>query len=199
MVEGWECRKGETPYEDLDGFIPIKSYPNPTRRQVDELEEENIRKTTLKYLASKPSRKTAPFDYPWLLALHKEMYGEVWRWAGSTKTQNTQIGLDKHEVQEALRTLAVDIVEWPNYFEPIEVAGRIHHRAVQIHPFKNGNGRWSRLLANIWLMQNGYPVTIWPSIVGESPVRDEYLIAVKEADNLNFGPLLEMHERYSES
>ena len=84
-------------------------------------------------------------------------------------------------------------------FEAIEVAARIHHCAVQIHPFKNGNGRWSRLLSNIWLKQNSQPLTMWPSIVGESPVRDEYLKAVKEADNLNFEPLLEMHRRYADS
>jgi fido (protein-threonine AMPylation protein) len=197
MAEGWETRPGETPYNDLEGFIPVKHYPNPTRQQVDELEEENIRIATLKYLGQKPSKKKAPFDYYWFLELHREMYGDVWEWAGTTKTQNTQIGLDKLEVQEALRVLAADIQEWPVYFEPLDVALRIHHQAVQIHPFKNGNGRWSRLLSNIWLRQNEQPLTEWPVIVGESPIRDEYLKALREADKLNFDPLRELHERYT--
>jgi len=196
-VKDWEYRSGETPYEDLDGFIPVKMFPNPARRQVDELEEENVRKATLKYLAAKPSEKTAPFDYSWMLGLHREMFGDVWEWAGKTRTQNTQIGMDKHEVPEALRTLAADIKEWPAHFGPLECAARLHHRAVQIHPFKNGNGRWSRLLANIWLKQNGQPLTEWPSIVGESPVRSDYLDAVKAADGMDFEPLLELHRRFT--
>lgn len=197
MVKDWEHRTGETPYDDLDGFKPSKLYPQPTRQHVDELEEENIRKATLKYLVTKPTRKTAPFDYYWLLELHKEMYSDVWEWAGKTRTQNTQIGIDKHEIGEALRTLAADIQEWPKHFDEIETAARLHHKAVQIHPFKNGNGRWSRLLSQIWQKQNGYPLTEWPSIVGESPIRNDYLHAVKEADNLNYAPLINLHKQFT--
>lgn len=195
-MQDWEYREGETPYEDLDGFVPTQRYPNPTRQQVDEFEEENIRKATLKYLAAKPSTTKAPFTYPWLLSLHEEMYGEVWEWAGSIRIQNTQIGLDKYQIPEALRALVSDIPKWPDFFKPIEIAARIHHRAVEIHPFKNGNGRWSRLLANIWLKQRGLGVIEWPSIVGERPIRAEYIQAIRLADGLDYDPLIEMHKRY---
>lgn len=46
-------------------------------------------------------------------------------------------------------------------FAVVEIAARIHHRAVQIHPFLNGNGRWSRMLVNIYLKQNGLQPTKW--------------------------------------
>lgn len=193
----WPVRAGETPYEDLDGFLVSDLYPEPTRQQVDALEEENIRKATLHYIASIPNRKMAPFDYYWFLQLHADMYGDVWDWAGKLRTQNTQIGYDKHLIGEALRTLAADIHEWPKHFEPIEIAARLHHQAVKIHPFKNGNGRWSRLLSNIWQRQNGYALTMWPSIVGESPVRQAYLEAVKAADNLNYEPLITLHQQFT--
>lgn len=45
----------------------------------------------------------------------------------------------------------------------IATAAEFHHRAVWVHPFEDGNGRWARLLANIWLMQHDQPVTIWPA------------------------------------
>lgn len=199
MTIEWDNREGETPYEDLDGFKLIDEYPYPTRQLVDELEEENIRKATVKYLSSRPSGKKAPFKFKWLLKLHEEMYGDVWEWAGTTRQQNTQIGVDKHQINEQLRILAFDIPDMPTYFDdPVEIAASIHHRAVYIHPFKNGNGRWSRLLANIWLKQNHNTVTKWPSIAGESPVRDEYLKAVREADGLDFSRFIEMHHRYTE-
>jgi hypothetical protein len=45
-----------------------------------------------------------------------------------------------------------------------EIAAQIHYRFVNIHPFADGNGKLSRILMNIVLMQFGYPpVSIFPS------------------------------------
>lgn len=196
-IDDWEIKEGETP-PDLEGFLHYKKYPNPTREIVDELEEDNIRKAHVKYLASKPSLTKAPFDYPWFFQLHKEMLGEVYDWAGTQRQTNTSIGIDKYEIPQALMHLAQDIPYMPdNFDDPIEIAVRIHHRAVKIHPFKNGNGRFSRLLGNIWLRQNDLPLTEWPDISPVSPIRDQYLYAVKEADNMNYTPLIEMHKEHS--
>ncbi len=71
---------------------------------------------------------------------------------------------------------------------------RIHHRAVQIHPFKNGNGRWARMLANIHLKQNGLVPTKWNEnlLSKENPHRDKYIAALKKADNRDYGELVKM-------
>jgi Fic family protein len=77
-------------------------------------------------------------------------------------------------------------------------ASRLHHQAVHIHPFENGNGRWSRALANVWLRLHDNPLTAWPQELGtESPVRDEYIAAIKAADRGDEGALLELHRRYT--
>lgn len=199
MVKGWKQKPGETPYEDLDGFKHMKRFPSPTREIVDELEEENIRVATVKYLSARPSEKVARFDYDWLSELHEEMYGDVWSWAGKFRTTNKNVGVDKYQVREAMAALARDIKEWPQHHkDPLEVAMRLHHRAVQIHPFNNGNGRWSRLLSNIWLKQNGHPLTEWPpALAKESPIRNEYLVAIKKADNMDFDPLWTLCRKYT--
>lgn len=44
----------------------------------------------------------------------------------------------------------------------IDDAALLHYRAVKIHPFPNGNGRWSRMLANVWLRKHGAKPTVWP-------------------------------------
>lgn len=199
MVKGWKQKPGETPYDDLGGFKQIKRFPSPSREIVDELEEENIRGTVIKYLSARPSEKIARFDYDWFLQLHAEMYGDVWEWAGQFRTTNTNVGVDKYQIREAMAGMALDVKEWPKHHkDPLEVAMHLHHRAVQIHPFNNGNGRWSRLLSNIWLKQNGHPLTEWPpAIAKESPIRDEYLAAVREADNLDFSRLWKLCREYT--
>ena len=87
----------------------------------------------------------------------------------------------------------------PSDMPLLEQAARLHHSAVVIHPFENGNGRWSRMLANIWLKQNGSNLTFWPeATVGEtSVIRDEYLQALKAADRMDFGPLFALHAKYT--
>ena len=83
----------------------------------------------------------------------------------------------------------------------VEQAVRLHHRAVQIHPFYNGNGRWARLLGNILLRLQGHPETRWPeTLLGvESTIRGEYLAAIKEADLGNYEPLLKLTRQHSRS
>ena len=99
-------------------------------------------------------------------------------------------------MQDLCDDLAYWQKHWPDFSEQ---AAHLHHRAVLIHPFLNGNGRWSRLLANIWLKLNKQPLTEWPEeVIGEtSVIRDEYLTAVQAADSGDYAPLIDLHRRYA--
>jgi Protein involved in cell division len=46
-------------------------------------------------------------------------------------------------------------------FPNLEIAVRLHHRLVLIHPFPNGNGRISRLMADLLMQQLGEPRLYW--------------------------------------
>ncbi|MCV6609117.1 MAG: Fic family protein [Campylobacterales bacterium] len=96
-----------------------------------------------------------------------------------------------------LKKLCDDIEYWDKNktFDVFEIATRIHHRAVQIHPFKNGNGRWSRMLANIYLRQQGKMPIRWQKdlLTKENPKRDEYIKALKKADQNDFENLINIH------
>lgn len=196
MSDQWKPKPGETPI-DPSGLLD-KSIK--TRVQLHVAEAENIRKPILKYLASKPSAKLAPFNYDWLLRLHGEMFDEVWEWAGKVRTCNLNLGVPWELIGQELGGLCMDIDIWePKPERLIEQSVMLHHRAVRIHPFENGNGRWSRLLANIWLKRHGLSPIEWPEAdVGEeaSSIRGEYLDAIKQADHHEYGPLAELHERY---
>lgn len=47
-----------------------------------------------------------------------------------------------------------------NSDHPVKIAADAHFKLVTIHPFSDGNGRTARLLMNLLLMQEGYPITI---------------------------------------
>jgi Fic-DOC domain mobile mystery protein B len=187
---------GETPIDDVSG-LKIKGIS--TRAELNRAEGANIQKAVNKYLAKRPTRRSAPFDFTWFRRLHKQMFGDVWRWAGELRKSATNIGVPWELVESSLYDLYRSLPYWQE-MPLIEQACLLHHKAVHIHPFKNGNGRWARLLANIWLKQNRHAITSWPetSVGQTSTIRDEYLIAIRKADNGDLEGLLELHRRFTD-
>ena len=186
-----------TPLDDISGLKLSKSKAYMIRDIYNE-EALNIASATLKYLSAPPSKKEAPFSYEWLLQLHEEMFGNVWDWAGKLRQDELSIGIKAYLVSTELKKLVDDIAYWDKHqtYDVAETVARIHHRAVQIHPFQNGNGRWSRMLANIYLRQNGLMPVKWQedALAKENPKRVQYIQALKMADDGNYNALIEMHK-----
>jgi Fic family protein len=63
-----------------------------------------------------------------------------------------------------------------NKIHPVELAAAFHFKYVFIHPFIDGNGRTARLLMNLILLRNGYPMTVI-----RTDERDEYMKALERA------------------
>jgi Fic-DOC domain mobile mystery protein B len=126
--------------------------------------------------------------------LHRRMLGDVWRWAGKFRTSERNIGIAHWEIPVALRILLEDTKAWIGYktYPPDEIAVRFHHRLVQIHPFPNGNGRHSRLMADLLVMQLGGERFSWgrESLGDAGEVRTSYIKALKAGDDHDIGPLL---------
>lgn len=187
---------GQTPLYDLSG---LRLRHVRTTAELNAAEAENIRKVTLKYLVSKPSKRSARFDLSWIAKLHDEMFGDVWMWAGTFRSHETNIGSPAHRIETDLHNLLEDVRAWQASGMPLlEQAVRLHHIAVKIHPFPNGNGRWSRMLGNIWLKLHNGALIEWPetTIATASTIRDAYLAAIKAADQSDYTALLVLHERY---
>ncbi|MEK6660209.1 MAG: mobile mystery protein B [Campylobacterota bacterium] len=196
MIHSTKPIDDATPLDDVSG-LKLPRNKVYSLKEIYVAEANNIALATLKYLSAPPSKKLAPFSYEWLSKLHEEMFGNVWDWAGKFRHVELSIGIKAYQVPTALKDLADDIVFWDKNktFDIYETATRIHHRAVQIHPFQNGNGRWSRMLANIYLRQNGSMPVKWQEdlLSKENPKRDEYIKALKAADNGDYSSLIEMH------
>jgi len=73
-----------------------------------------------------------------------------------------------------------------------EIAVRLHHRLVSIHPFPNGNGRFSRLFADLYLLQHNEPRFSWGSnnLTQDSSFRDRYLQSLRMADCSDYKELI---------
>jgi Fic family protein len=87
-------------------------------------------------------------------------------WAGRYRNSGVIIGGADHRPPEALEIpkLMQNLISWvgdnKKKLHPIELASILHHKLVYIHPFFDGNGRTSRLVMNIILMQSGFPLVI---------------------------------------
>jgi len=197
MIHSTKPIDDATPLDDISG-LKLPSNRVYTLKEVYEAEANNIAIATIKYLSAPPSKKDAPFTYEWLRQLHYEMFANVWDWAGKFRKVELSIGIKAYQVPMALKELVDNIVYWDRHktFDIYEIATRIHHRAVQIHPFQNGNGRWSRMLANIYLKQNGSMPVKWQEglLSKENPKRDKYIQALKKADDGNYESLIAMHK-----
>lgn len=139
---------GATPLtqEDLDGLLP--KYIN-TRSELNDAEFKNITEASKKYFSSTREFK---FTYSNLFKVHKEMFGKVWSWAGKKRETNNNIGVQKYHIEMELKKLIADFEYWKEQeYEILEISARLHHRLVHIHPFNNGNGRWARLIVNLFL------------------------------------------------
>lgn len=184
---------GKTPLTDHEGLI----VDIQTRDELNALEFFNINKAHEKYLLRRPSIKKAPFTYAWFLKVHREMYEDVWVWAGMIRKSNKNIGIDKSQVREALKALEKDYHVWiESKMNRDEAAARLHHRLVWIHPFENGNGRWARLIANIYLKQNDLPLIVWPEkeLLEKGSVRKQYLEALRKADEHDLKSLIALQK-----
>ncbi len=200
-MANWQSIPDETPI-DPSGLRPAVRRVVHSRAELNPLEAENIRVAIVKYLVGTPSRRLAPFTFEWALRVHKEMLAKVWLWAGRIRTVELNLGSPAWRIQTDLHELLEDLRCWEDSDMPLaEQAATLHYRAVHIHPFENGNGRWARLLANIWLKQHSGPVTRWPEdgiTGGTSPIRAEYIEALKLADQCDMSRLIDLHNKYAE-
>ena len=145
----FEYIAGQTPIseEEKEGLL-IRSIT--TRGELDELEHLNIEKA-IKWTLNNKFNKENILTEEFIRSIHKKMLGDVWKWAGQFRKSEKNIGVLWYRVPVELKVLLDDTQYWieNETFSPDEIAIRFKHRLVSIHCFSNGNGRHSRLMADI--------------------------------------------------
>jgi Fic-DOC domain mobile mystery protein B len=121
--------------------------------------------------------------------------GDVWDWAGQYRLTERNIGIDPHRIPNEMAMLFDDVRYWVAHetYPPDEIAIRLHHRLVAIHPFPNGNGRHARLMADLLIERLGGKPFTWGGggLHDMGELRASYIKALRAADNHEIEPLLE--------
>lgn len=185
---------GQTPIdeEEKEGLL-IKTIS--TKEDLDEFEQLNIEEA-LQWVLARKFKAEKVLTEQFIRGLHKRMYGSVWAWAGQFRTTDKNIGVDKHQIPIQLKILCDDSLFWieNNTYPPEEIAIRFKHRLVSIHCFPNGNGRHSRLMADIIIEKlfGRKPFSWGAANLSEAgDTRSTYIKAVKLADLHKYQQLLD--------
>lgn len=84
--------------------------------------------------------------------LHRRLYEAVWTWGGRQRSRETNIGVAPEQISVALRSALDDLrFRWDSgqTRDARELGISTHAELVRIHPFVDGNGRTTRLLADL--------------------------------------------------
>jgi Fic-DOC domain mobile mystery protein B len=185
---------GQTPLdEDEKEGLKIKSIT--TQKELDEFEQLNIEKA-VEWTIHANLKPKKILTEKFIKDVHKKMYGDVWRWAGEFRKSDKNIGIKWTQIGIKLKNLIDDTKYWieNKTYLPEEIAIRFKHRIVAIHCFPNGNGRHSRMMADI-IMESifGKEIFTWhqSNMVKADDTRKKYIDALRKADNGDINPLIE--------
>lgn len=161
------------------------------QQELDEFEAKNIERAAKKYLLG---------NKPWdlgdsqvLQKIHKDMFDRTWKWAGSYRRSGKTIGVDHWMISDEIKKACDDFRYWieNKTYSDTEIAVRFHFRLVKIHPFPNGNGRFARFVADIFIATKRLSPLTWGSgDLKKGGTRNAYISALQKADNGNVSFLL---------
>lgn len=126
--------------------------------------------------------------------LHKAMFGDVWKWAGKYRTVELTIGVEPWKVANECAVLFDNFKYWAQNgtHPPDELAVMFHHKLVFVHPYQNGNGRHSRLMADLLVESLGGKPFSWGrgNLQTTGDLRKAYIATLKKADKGEMDDLL---------
>ncbi len=158
-----------------------------SKREMDRAEYEALVRVQEKYL--KKIDADTQFTAALIRRMHKDWLGKIYPWAGQYRTVELQKGSFKwppaFRVAQNMETFERDLLTRHTPCRPgavEEVARRIaevHAELLLIHPFREGNGRLARWLAELMCLQAGFPIPDYGFTgKGSEKRQQKYLAAV---------------------
>lgn len=185
--------EGQTPIDEEEKTGLLIPYIG-THAELDEHEQLN-NENALQWILTKNYSVDTILSEKFICRVHYKMFDSVWSWAGQFRTTNKNLGCDKWNIASELKYLLDDAKYWYEHkiYSAEEFAIRFKHRPVSIHCFSNGNGRHSRLMADIIIEKIFKQTAFSWGIHNSNPaidVRKMYLHALKKADLSDYSFLI---------
>ncbi len=191
-------QEGQTPLDENEKEgLKIKTIS--TQNELNEFEQLNIENAT-QWLLQTNLKPSTVLTEKFIKKVHQKMYGDVWKWAGTFRKTNKNIGVEWSQIGLQLKQLLDDTHYWIEHktYNETEIALRFKHKLVAIHCFPNGNGRHSRIMADI-IMETIFKQDIFTwhksNMVKANDVRTAYILALKKADNGDISPLIKFAKK----
>lgn len=177
----FQNRDGQTPLEEEMRFdLKLRHIQDMT--ELYEHEIDNIAEGIAWYGSTTKNH----LEYPTWLELHKQMLGKIWKFAGVIRTKELA-NPDFHkpyDVRPSLLQLEKDLKYWLDHkaYPPKEMMAIFHEKLLTIHPFKDGNGRWSRVLTEFICERENIEIPNWGAAITDDEIRRKtYIQAIKDA------------------
>jgi Fic-DOC domain mobile mystery protein B len=187
---------GNTPIrpEEAEQLIPRIS----TMGELNEYEALNILRAREWAFDSRTMKSTDPLEEPYVRELHHRMFDNVWKWAGTYRQTERNIGCDPKQIAQRIPQFLANTRYWleNKTFSTDEALLRFHHQLTTIHPFANGNGRHARMIADVVTVKYDRAEFTWGAgkdLVAQGSARTSYLAALRtlDADENDVKSLLE--------
>ncbi len=176
--------------EEQDDLVPNLA----TREELNEWERDNILRARQWALGDRQLGRLDPIREDYVRELHRRMFDQTWKWAGTYRKTEKNLGVPVADIHERLAQLLGNAAYWleNKTYDVDECAIRFHYELVAIHAFPNGNGRHARLIADIVAAKWGRPVFPWGSkdLISPGEAREAYLTALRAADQGDIQGLL---------
>jgi len=179
--------------DDLEGLIP--SYIT-TRNDLNEFEKTNIT-NAISWLRRKNLKYQFLLTMELFFELHSKMFDKTWTWAGTLRQNPVNIGNTPiDQIQIRVKNVLDNVRYWieQKSFVVDEICIRFHHQIVWIHPFSNGNGRFSRIICDELRRSLGGESFTWgnsaDNLISSSHGRTDYMAALRTADKKDYSRLI---------
>lgn len=145
------------------------------------------------------------FDTAYICRIHSLAFEELYKFAGRLRTVNmSKDGFPFPAAHILHQSMAIFQQEklmhlphiYNNRIHLVTDIGTIHSELLFIHPFREGNGRTARVLANMMAYKAGYDALNFNPIIESGEKRKEYISAVQQAANVNYSPMIQLIEEF---
>lgn len=177
---------GATPlnHEDQLGLIPTGIK---TRQLLNQLEAKNIVRAQI-WVANQKWDASKLLTSAMMRRTHREMFSEVWSWAGKFRSRETTIGIAPEQIsiatEQLIGNIVFQVVRAQSTQSKRHIIANLHHQLVKIHLFPNGNGRHARLICDVLSQCLEIETPHWngQNLIDQEESRKLYLQSLRHAD-----------------